>query len=383
MEKIYLDWNATAPLRPGVVEAMLPYLVEDFGNPSSVHQLGRKARKALTESRELIALKLGLDVEGFFFTSSATESINTLLKGLFSYKGGPTSKEPIHYVTSSVEHPATIKVLESLKRLGARLTVLGVNSSGKIDLEELRRVLRPGETALASFILANNETGVLLPGKEIVEICHSKGVPVHFDCVQILGKSELDLGDLGADALSFSAHKVGGPKGVGALYMRRGFKIDPLLHGGSQERARRAGTENLAGIVGFSKAVSMVCEEELKQIRELKSYFEAGISKIPGARIIGREAPRIANTSLCLFEGVEGEAPLLALDLEGVYASSGSACSSGSLEPSHVLLALGETPERARSGLRLSIGWKTTREEIDRSLEILRRVVERVRGASH
>jgi cysteine desulfurase len=382
-KKIYLDWNATTPVRPNVIDRIERHLREDYGNPSSVHSVGRQARKLLTDSREKIALYLGLDVEGLFFTGSGTESINTVLKGAFySRKAHPLFKsKPVHFITSAVEHEATLRSLEFLKSQGADVSVLDVDRNGLLDSDQLKETIRPGETALASFVLANNETGVIQNHSELVRICHESRVPIHFDCVQALGKSDIDFGSIGAEALSFSAHKIGAPKGVGALYLKQGFQLEGFLHGGKQERSRRAGTENLLGILGFAEALSNLSDEEKKSIAKKRDRLQKALSSIPGAEIVGKNADRTVNTVSCVFEGIEGEGLLMGLDLEGICVSSGSACSSGSMEPSHVLVAMGYDDKKSRSAIRFSLGFGTSEEEINRVIEVMPVIVDRVRQA--
>lgn len=377
--RIYLDHNATTPLDPLVLEAMLPYLKGGFGNASSIHAEGREAKKALEESREVIANLLGARaVESIVFTSGGTEADNLAIKGVaFALK-----EKGRHLVTSAVEHPAVLETLRFLETQGFEVTSVPVDREGSLDLEAFRRALRP-ETILISIMHANNETGVLFPLEEIGRIAKERGILFHTDAVQSFGKVPLNVETLQVDLLSLSAHKLYGPKGIGALYIRPGVKMVALHHGGHQERNRRGGTENVASAVGFAKAAELASSrmgDEERRLRHLRDRLEAGIlARIEGVRVNGRSAPRLANTSSLAFEGVDTESLLIGLDLEGIAASSGSACSSGSFEPSHVLAAMGVP--RGWGALRLSLGRGNTEEEIDRVLDILPSLVKRLRAA--
>lgn len=378
--RVYLDHNATTPLDPLVLEAMLPYLKGRFGNASSVYAEGREARKALEGAREVIARLLGASAkEAIVFTSGGTEADNLAIKGVaFALK-----EKGHHIVASSVEHHAVLEPLRFLETQGFQVTFLPVDREGCLDLEAFRQALRP-ETILISIMHANNETGVLFPLEEIGRIAKERGILFHTDAVQSFEKVPVDVEALQVDLLSLSGHKIYGPKGIGALYIRPGVKMVALHHGGHQERNRRGGTENVALAVGLAKAAELASSRmtaEEKRLRCLRDRLEEGILEwIEGVQVNGRFAPRLANTSSLSFEGVDTESLLIGLDLEGIAASSGSACSSGSFEPSHVLAALG-VPE-GWGALRLSLGKGNTEGEIDRVLDILPALVERLRGAS-
>jgi cysteine desulfurase len=373
--RAYLDANATTPLDPRVREAMLPYLSDEFGNASSVHRWGQRARAAVDEARERVARALGCEPAEIVFTSGGTEADNLAVKGAFlalRERGGGI-------VVSAVEHPAVLEAAGALRPLGARITVTPVRGDGTLDLEALARACAEPGTVLVSAMWANNETGVLFPVDEVARIAHANGALYHCDAVQAAGKVALDVRACGADLVSVSAHKIHGPKGAGALYVRRGVKLSPLFSGGHQERGRRGGTENVAALVGFAAALDLAVLEE--RVRAMRDRLErALVELVPGARVNGAGAPRAGNTLNLCFEGVEGEALLAALDLEGIAASSGSACSSGSLEPSPVLLAMGVPREIARGALRLSLSRMTTDAEVDYAVATIPRVLERLRG---
>lgn len=378
--RVYLDHNATTPLDPLVLEAMLPYLSELFGNPSSVHSFGREARRALEEARETIARLIGADEkEALVFTSGGTEADNFAIKGA-AYAHRERGR---HLITSAVEHPAVLETLRHLSREGFDVTLLPVDPEGLLDLEALERALRQ-DTILISLMHANNETGVLFPLAEVARIAKERGILFHTDAVQSFGKVPIDVKALGVDLLSLSAHKLYGPKGVGALYIRPGLKLLPLHHGGHQERERRGGTVNVAGAVGFAGAAELAhakMEEESHRLGRLRDKLEGGIlERVEGVRRNGHPISRLPNTSSLSFEGIDTESLLVGLDLEGIAASSGSACSSGSLQPSHVLKSMG-VPEGWAS-LRLSLGRGTTEEEIDYVLDVLPTIVERLRKTS-
>lgn len=378
--RVYLDHNATTPLAPEVLEAMLPYLSERFGNPSSVHSFGREARRALEEARETLARLLKApEKEALVFTSGGTEADNLAIKGVaYAYQ-----ERGRHLVASAVEHPAVLETLRHLLQEGFEVSLLPVDSEGLLDLEALKGVLRH-DTILISLMHANNETGVLFPLAEVARIARERGIFFHTDAVQSFGKVPIDVEALGVDLLSLSAHKLYGPKGIGALYIRPGLKMIPLHHGGPQERERRGGTVNVAGAVGFARAAELAhtkMGEEAERLRSLRDKLEQGIlERIEGVRRNGHPMFRLPNTSSLSFEGIDTESLLVGLDLEGIAASSGSACSSGSLKPSHVLKSMG-VPEGWAS-LRLSLGRGTTEEEIDYVLEVLPVLVERLRKAS-
>ena len=378
MKHIYLDYNATSPLKPAIYEGMLPYLKEHFGNPSSIHWAGRQARKAMMEARERIARFLRVDAEEIVFTSSGTEANNLALKGTFeAFKHSGK-----HIITSQVEHSSILACCDDLKQRGAEITALSVNAEGQIDLEDLKAAIRP-DTILISIQAANNETGVRLPMDEIGQMARQHQILFHTDAVQMAGKLPLNLDMLPVDMISLSAHKMAGPKGIGALILRRGIRLNALIHGGNQERKRRAGTENLPAIVGFGLACDLAVQQELENaegLQNLRDRLEEGIwDRIPGARIYGRGSKRVPNTSYVGFEGIESEGLLLNLDLEGIAASAGSACSSGSLKPSHVLLAMGYDRSAALSAIRFSLGHQTTRQDIDTVMDVLPGLLENLK----
>lgn len=370
MDRIYFDYNATTPLKPKVYEGMLPYLKEAFGNPSSVHWAGRKAKEATMVAREQIAAFFHCDPEEIIFTSGGTEANNFALKGVYErlkHRGR-------HIITSKVEHVSILDCCDYLKKIGAEVSYLSVDSQGLIDLGELEELIRP-DTILVSIQAANNETGVLMPIPKISHVVKEHGLLLHVDAVQIAGKLPFFLNEMPVDMISISGHKIYGPKGVGALILKRGLKLEALIHGGNQERKRRGGTENVAAIVGFGLASESAMNEsvgEASRLSLLRDQLEKGIiDRIPNCCVNGKRALRVPNTVNISFEEISGESLLLNLDLEGIAASLGSACSSGSLQPSHVLLAMGRSEENAQSSIRLSLGYQTTQAEIERVLEIL------------
>jgi len=380
--RVYLDHNATTPLHPAVLQAMLPYLEERFGNPSSIHAWGREARQALENSRRAVASALGaIDKDSLVFTGSGTEADNLALKGVLDAK----TDGPRHLIVSAVEHHAILHVAEYLEHRGCAVTRLRVDGDGLLDLEDVRRAIRP-ETALVSLMHSNNETGVLFPIAEVARICREQGVLLHTDAVQSFGKVPMNVEALGVDLVSISGHKIQGPKGIGALYVRRGTKMLSLLHGGWQERSRRGGTENVAGAVGLACAVERMhrdLEDAGRRLTELRDRLEAGLmAAVPGVVRNGSPAHRLPNTSNLSFPGTDAELLIVALDLQDVGVSSGAACTSGSLEPSHVLGAMGLPPDRARGSIRFSLGRGTTPDEIDYVLERLPPIVERIRQAN-
>jgi len=368
---IYLDANATTPLDPAVMSAMMPALAEVFANPSSVHKPGQDARALVDRAREQCGAALACDPREIVFTSGGTESDALAVRGLGRRK----------VVTTAVEHPALLGPCAELERSGVEVVRLGVDPSGRLDLNELDAAL-PGAD-LCSVMTANNETGVVFPIEAIGEACRRRGVPFHTDAVQAAGKMPLRIRDLAVDLLSCSAHKIGGPKGVGLLWARRGIQLAPVQVGGHQERGRRAGTENVAGIVGLgeslSRAVAAAPTETLR-LAALRDRLQAAARRIPGSHVAGEGAQRICNTVNVAFEGCDGETLLVALDLAGVAVSTGSACSSGSLEPSPVLLAMGYPPALARGAIRFSLWTGTTGEEIEEVCGILPDVVARTRA---
>jgi cysteine desulfurase len=374
---IYLDHNATTRVAPEVIEAMLPFFTEQWGNPSSAYTFGHQLTKHLDEARGRVAALLNAEAREIVFTSCGTESNNTAIHSALA-----TQPDKRHIVTTAVEHSATLKYAAFLQKHGVEVTFLPVETSGSLDLEKIRTLIRP-DTALVSVMWANNETGVVYPVREIASICHEKGTLFHTDAVQVPGKIAIDVQENDLDFLSLSAHKLAGPKGIGALFVRRRLKYQPYIVGGGQERGRRGGTENVAGIVGFGRAAELArvqLTEENTRVRVLRDRLECGIlGGISGVARNGASEPRLPNTTNLAFEGVEAEGVLLMLDREGVCASSGSACTTGSLEPSHVLTAMGCAPARARGSLRFSLGVENTDSDIDHVLDCLPRIITKLR----
>ena len=384
MTRIYLDHNATTPLDPAVLDEMLPFLREHFGNASSVHEAGQVARRAVEEGRERVARLIGADAGEIIFTSGGTEADNHALRGVVEPLLAGGGGRP-HLITSSIEHPAVLNTCQMLEKRGCAVTYLPVDGHGRIDVEEATRAVG-AETRLISIMLANNEVGTLQPVAEVARLARERKVPMHTDAVQALGRVPVDVKALGVDLMSISGHKIYGPKGIGALYLRKGARLAPLLFGGHQERHRRGGTENVAGIVGFGKACELagaLRAERAAREAELRDRLQQSIQeRIPHVTVNGHPTERLPNTLNVAFRFVEGESLLMNLDFEGVAVSTGSACSSGDLKPSHVLIAMGLAPEDAHGTLRFSLGRRTTAEEIDAAVEALVRVVERVRGMS-
>jgi cysteine desulfurase len=376
---LYLDNNATTQVDPAVVAEMLPWLSEHYGNPSSAYGLGKRALEGIEAARARVAALLGCDTAELIFTSCGTESINTAIQSAIALDPDRT-----HIVTTAVEHSATMKLCEHLARRGYEVTWLPVGPDGQLDLEKLEKAIRP-DTALVSLLWANNETGVLFPVERIAEICRTKKVLFHCDAVQAVGKIPLRLADSGIHFLSVSGHKLHAPKGVGVLYTSKRVRFTPLLRG-SQETARRGGTQNVASIVALGKAAEIAAThlaEEQTRVRALRDRFEATIlSRLPGVSVNGDRENRLPNTTNLAFEGIEAEGALLLLDERGLCCSAGSACTSGSVHPSHVLKAMGCSNERARASLRFSFGRFNTEAEIDEALEIVTAVVEKLRALS-
>ena len=378
MDRIYLDHNATTPLRPEAVEAMTRVLVTDFGNPSSVHWAGAAARAAVDRARAEVAELLGADPECVVFTSGATEASNTILR----HAAERAPRHGDHVATCSTEHPSVLETAEELREQGLRVSVLPVAPDGRLDPERFAAAL-DSATLIASVMWANNETGVVQPIPELARIAAERGVAFHTDAVQALGKVRLDLPSLPIEFASFSAHKLGGPKGVGALYVRAGSRFKSLLKGGPQERRRRAGTENVPGIVGFGAACAAAArdlEQRAHRLGALRDRLWEGIAaQIPDAHANGSQEHRLSHVLSVSFAGSDGEALVQALDLEGIAVAAGAACASGSLEPSHVLLAMGIAPEIGGGAIRISLGFDTRPSDVDRMLEVLPGIVERVR----
>ncbi|RAQ98198.1 cysteine desulfurase NifS [Thermogemmatispora tikiterensis] len=376
---IYLDHAATTALDPRVLEAMLPYLTSDYGNASSIYTLGRRAMQAIDRAREEIAAILNCRPTEIVFTGCGSESDNLAIKGVAL----AARNKGQHIITSSIEHHAVLHTCHYLERFGFNVTYLPVDEHGLVDPEAVERAIT-AETVLVSVMYANNEIGTIEPVEEIGRICRQRKVPFHIDAVQAGGALPLDVKALNADLLSLSAHKFYGPKGVGILYVRQGVRLLPQLQGGSQERGRRAGTENVAGIVGAATALRLAYEE-LEQVqprlRTMRDRLIEGIlSRVPRSRLTGHPTRRLANNASFCFEGVEGESILLNLDLLNIAASTGSACTSGSVEPSHVLVALGLPPEWARGSLRLTLGKDNSEEDVDTVLTVLPGIVEKLRS---
>ena len=379
MERIYLDHNATTPLDPEVLEAMLPLLREGFGNPSSLHWFGQRARAAVEEARGRVAALLAASAAEIVFTGSGTEADNLALRGVAARAREPRRK----VVVTAVEHHAVLNTARALAEEGVPVETVRVDADGRVDLEDLRAKV-DDRTALVSVMLANNETGVIQPVAQAVGIARERGALVHCDAVQAAGKVPVDVRDLDVDLLALSAHKLYGPKGVGALYVRRGTTMRALVRGGAQERNRRAGTENVAGVVGLGVAATLArerLEAEEARLAELRDRFEAELLAIPGTRRNGVE-PRVPNTTNVSFEGTEAEGLLMALDLAGVAVSTGAACAAGATEPSHVLRAMGLPPEHVQSSLRFSLGRGTTAAQLALAAEAVRAAVERQRTTS-
>jgi len=379
MRRIYADYNATTPLDPQVFDAMTPYLREHFGNASSVHVFGRETRAAIDDARVRIAALLGAQEGEVVFTGGGTEADNAAVFGV----ARALRKKGRHIVTSSIEHHAVLHTCQYLEKAGeCDVTYLPVSRECLVETDDLRKVIRK-DTVLVSIMSANNETGTIQPVQELAAICRERGVTFHTDAVQSFGKVPVNVNNWGVDLLSIAAHKFYGPKGVGALYIRRGAKLDPLLFGGSHENDRRAGTENVAAIVGLAKAAELATatmEDEQRRLFELCEKLGARIAeRVNGAHRNGHATQRIGNTINFSFEGCEEEGLLLGLDLEGVAVSSGSACAVGSLEPSHVLKAMGLPHELARAAVRFSFGKSSTGEDVDYILDALTKVVDRLR----
>ncbi len=375
---IYLDHNATTPVDPAVAEKMAWFLREHFGNPSSIYPIGRKVKELMNEARERVAASLGVDRGEIFFTGSGTESDNFAIFGTFD-----AAPEKNEFVTSTIEHPAVIEAAKVLEKRGGKVAYLPVDEYGTVSLDDLRSALTP-KTGLVSIMHANNEIGTIQPIAEIVRIAHERDIPVHTDAVQSFGKIDVDARKLGVDFLTVSAHKIYGPKGIGALYIRRGATICPFLRGGRQERGLRAGTENTAGIIGFGEAVRVLEEKgrkELARVEKLAEALKKGIEeKIPGARFNGHPANRVKGTLNFSFPGLEAEAILLALATKEIYVSTGSACSEESEEVSHVLQAIGLPPEIARSSIRMSLGRSNTDNDVAVVLRELPEIIKKLRA---
>jgi cysteine desulfurase len=378
MQRVYLDNNATTPVLPEVFEAMRPYFGERFGNASSIHHHGQETRAAVEDAREAVADLLGCAASEVVFTSGGTESDNLAIAGWVAAGD--------HVITSSIEHHAVLHACKHLEKLGCDVSVLPVDGRGLVDPDDVGRALR-SNTKLISLMMANNETGVLQPVDEVGKIAAEAQVLFHTDAVQAAAKVPIDVRRIGCDALSISGHKIHAPQGVGAMYLKKGTRIQPLFHGGRHERSRRAGTENVPGIVGLGTAAQLAKESldrgDDKRMAAMRDRLEQGIlAHVDEAGVNGQGAPRVPNTTNIHFDHIEGESLVIALDLKGLAVSTGAACSSGAIEPSHVLIAMGLRPEQARASIRLSLGKQTTESDIDVALALVPETVARLRELS-
>jgi len=378
MRRVYFDNNATTPVLPAVMEAMRPYFFDQFGNASSIHHHGQETRAAVERARESVAKLLGCRTAEVVFTSGGTEGDNLAIFGIT----GPGD----HVITSTVEHHAVLNACKTLESRGCEVTYLPVDGRGLVDPDDVRRALRPN-TKLISIMMANNETGVLQPAEEIGLVAAEADVYFHTDAVQATGKVAIDVNRVRCDLLSISGHKMHAPQGVGALYVRKGTLLQPLFYGGSHERSRRAGTENVPGIVGLGCAAELAVESftngAVEQMRTMRDRLQHSIlERVEAAGVNGEGAPRVGNTTNIYFDYIEGEAMVIALDLKGLAVSTGAACSSGAIEPSHVLTAMGLTPDRARASIRFSLGKQNTQEEVDFALSLVPETVSRLRELS-
>jgi cysteine desulfurase len=378
MRRVYLDNNATTPLLPEVFEAMRPYFGEQFGNASSIHSYGQETRAAVEDARDSVAALVGARASEIVFTSGGTEGDNLALAGLVDAGD--------HVITSTIEHHAVLHAAKHLEEIRCQVTFLPVDGRGLVDPDDVKRALRPN-TKLVSIMMANNETGILQPVEEIGKIAAEAGVYFHTDAVQAAAKIPIDVKRVGCHALTISAHKIHGPQGAGALYVKKGTKLKPLFYGGRHERSRRAGTENVAGIVGLGKAAQVakagLDRDDDKKMAALRDKLEQGIlGQVDEAIVNGGGAPRVPNTTNIRFDYIEGESLVIALDLKGLAVSTGAACSSGAIEPSHVLLAMGLRPDQARASVRFSLGKQTTEEDIDFALALVPQTVARLRDLS-
>ncbi|MBV9574400.1 MAG: cysteine desulfurase [Acidobacteriales bacterium] len=378
MRRVYLDNNATTPLLPEVFEAMQPYFMGKFGNASSIHHHGQESRAAVERAREAVAGMLGCRASEIVFTGGGTEADNLALFGLL--------QPGDHCITSTVEHHAVLNTCKHLESAGCEITYVPVDGQGLVSPDDIRRAVRPN-TKLISIMMANNETGVLQPVHEIGRIAEQADVYFHTDGVQAAGKVPIDVRDIGCDLLSISGHKMHAPQGIGALYIRKGTHLRPMLHGGNHERSRRAGTENVPGIVGLGKAAELACkgfhDSSNVRIAGWRDRLERSlIDAVEASGVNGSGVPRVPNTTNIYFDFLEGEALIIALDLKGLAVSTGAACSSGAIEPSHVLTAMGLPPERARASVRFSLGKQNTAEDVDFALQLVPETVARLRELS-
>jgi cysteine desulfurase len=409
--RVYLDNNATTPVLPEVVDAMRPYFSERFGNASSIHSHGQQTRAAVEHARESVAALIGAGASEIVFTSGGTEADNLAIFGSLQAEESRAQKtrtQKPHIITSTIEHHAVLNAARHLESSGCELTCVPVDARGLVDPSDVRRALRPN-TKLISIMLANNETGVLQPVREIAAIAAEAGVHFHTDAVQAAGKIPLSVADIGCDLLTISSHKLHGPQGVGALYVKKGTPIDAMLHGGRHERSRRAGTENVPGIVGLGRAAELAqasldrrsrdtddnrktdrtngdyaahTGHTAEDIAALRDHLESKLLQLDSSAVNGAGAPRVPNTTNICFDGIDGEALVIALDLKGLAVSTGAACSSGAIEPSHVLIAMGLSADRARSSIRFSLGKLNTADDVDFALSIVPETVTRLRELS-
>ena len=379
--RIYLDNAATTRTSQEVVDAMLPYFTESYGNPSSIYELGQRSKEAITKAREEIAKVIGAKTEEIYFTAGGSEADNWAIKAAYeAYKNKGN-----HIITTKIEHHAVLHTCQYLEKQGAKVTYLDVDENGLIDLEQLQKAITT-ETILITIMFANNEIGTIEPVKEIGMIAKEHGILFHTDAVQAFGQVPIHVDEMNIDMLSSSAHKINGPKGIGCLYIRKGVKIRSFIHGGAQERKRRAGTENVPGIVGYGVAARMAAETmeaRTKKEQELRDYFICRVlEEVPYTRLNGDPKKRLPNNANFSFRFIEGESLLIMLDMKGIAGSSGSACTSGSLDPSHVLLAIGLPHEIAHGSLRLTLGADTTKEDLDYTLDQIKEIVAKLRNLS-
>lgn len=380
-EIIYFDNAATTPIRPEVYDAMRPYIESCYGNPSSVYKLARESKKAIDLARKQVADAINADMDEIFFTGCGSESDNWAIKGVAL----ALKDRGKHIITTCIEHHAILHTCEFLEENGYEVTYIPVDEYGMVSADDIKKAIRP-DTILVSVMTANNEIGTIEPIKEIGAVCREKGIYFHTDAVQAVGHIKIDVKEMNIDLLSLSGHKIGAPKGIGALYIRKGVKIKNLIHGGQQEKGKRAGTENVIGIAALGKAIELAVsemEDTTERLKYLRDKIINGVLKnIEYSRLNGHPEERLPGNVNISFEFIEGESMLLMLDAKGICASSGSACTSGSLDPSHVLLAIGLPHEKAHGSLRISLGYQNTEEEVDKLLEVLPPIVQRLREMS-
>jgi cysteine desulfurase len=378
--EVYMDHAATTYMKEEVIEEMKPYLIEYFGNPSSIYQISRKTKMALDESRMRIAQAINANIDEIYFTAGGSESDNWALKGVAL----ANKNKGNHIITTVIEHHAVLHSCEYLEKLGFQITYLPVNEFGAVDVEDVKKAIT-NKTILVSVMFANNEIGTIQPIGEIGSICREKGIVFHTDGVQAVGSVPIDVKNMNIDMLSMASHKFYGPKGIGALYIKKGVRIDNLIHGGAQERAKRAGTENVMGIVGMGKAIEIAeknIKEERKRLSNLRDKMIKELLNIPESKLNGAEGQeRLPGNVNVSFNLVDGDTLLMSLDSEGIYASSGSACSAGALEASHVLMAIGLQKDIAKGSLRLTLGYKTTEEDVDYVIKSVKEAVSRIRDS--